>query len=61
MKVKLKVWRQKNASAPGKLVEYKLANIDPDMSFLEVFVVLNDELTHKVEGPVTFNHDCDPS
>ncbi|AUD00428.1 succinate dehydrogenase/fumarate reductase iron-sulfur subunit [Spirosoma pollinicola] len=58
MNVKLKVWRQKNASTSGKLVEYTLANIDPDMSFLEMFDVLNGELTQKGEEPIIFDHDC---
>jgi succinate dehydrogenase / fumarate reductase iron-sulfur subunit len=58
MNVILKVWRQKNASTPGKFGEYRLATIDPDMSFLEMFDVLNGELTQKGEEPITFDHDC---
>ena len=58
MKITLKVWRQKNSSTAGKLVEYKLDNISPDMSFLEMFDVLNGELTKKGEEIVAFDHDC---
>ncbi|MBC7568250.1 MAG: succinate dehydrogenase/fumarate reductase iron-sulfur subunit [Spirosoma sp.] len=58
MKVNLKVWRQKNNNTAGKLVEYGLDNISPDMSFLEMFDVLNGELTRKGEEPVAFDHDC---
>src|SRR5919199_6153326 len=58
MKVTLKVWRQKNNSTPGKLVEYQLDNISPDMSFLEMFDVLNGELTKKGEEIIAFDHDC---
>ncbi len=58
MNITLKVWRQKKTSAPGKLVEYRLANIDPDMSFLEMFDTLNGQLTLKGEEPVVFDHDC---
>lgn len=58
MNITLKVWRQKKTSAPGKLVEYRLANLDPDMSFLEMFDVLNGQLTLKGEEPVVFDHDC---
>lgn len=58
MNITLKVWRQKKTSAPGKLVEYRLAELDPDMSFLEMFDTLNKELTQKGEEPVAFDHDC---
>ena len=58
MEFTLKVWRQKNTASAGKLVAYKLANIDSDMSFLEMFDVLNGELNRKGEEPVAFDHDC---
>lgn len=58
MKITLKVWRQKNGNTAGKLVEYQLDNISPDMSFLEMFDVLNGELTRKGDEMVAFDHDC---
>jgi succinate dehydrogenase / fumarate reductase iron-sulfur subunit len=58
MKVNLKVWRQKNSNTNGKLVEYQLDNISPEMSFLEMFDVLNGELTKKGEEIIAFDHDC---
>ena len=58
MKVTLKVWRQKNSNTPGKLVEYQLDKISPDMSFLEMFDVLNGELTNNGEEIVAFYHYC---
>lgn len=58
MKITLKVWRQKNSNTEGKLVEYTLDNISPDMSFLEMFDVLNVDLMHKGQEPVIFDHDC---
>ncbi|RAK02094.1 succinate dehydrogenase / fumarate reductase iron-sulfur subunit [Larkinella arboricola] len=58
MDVTLKVWRQKNSQTPGKMVEYKLSDISPDMSFLEMFDVLNEQLAHKGDEPVAFDHDC---
>ena len=58
MKVNLKVWRQRNGNAKGKLVDYKLDNISPDMSFLEMVDVLNGELTMKGEEIIAFDHDC---
>ena len=43
MKLTLKIWRQKNASAKGEMVTYPIDGIDGDMSFLEMMDVLNDE------------------
>ncbi len=58
MKFTLKVWRQKNTASPGKLVAYELVDIDPDMSFLEMFDLLNGQLSRKGEEPIAFDHDC---
>ncbi|MBA5764813.1 succinate dehydrogenase/fumarate reductase iron-sulfur subunit, partial [Vibrio sp. 404] len=41
MNLTLKIWRQKNASDKGKMVDYKVNDISPDMSFLEMLDVLN--------------------
>jgi succinate dehydrogenase / fumarate reductase iron-sulfur subunit len=58
MKLALKIWRQNNASSPGKMVDYTIDNIEPDMSFLEMLDILNDELIVKGEDTVAFDHDC---
>ena len=58
MKFNLKVWRQKNSSTEGKLVDYQIDNINADMSFLEMVDVLNDMLVKKGEEPIAFDHDC---
>jgi succinate dehydrogenase / fumarate reductase iron-sulfur subunit len=58
MNLTLKVWRQKNAKATGKLETYKVSDISPDMSFLEMFDVLNEQLINKGEEPIAFDHDC---
>lgn len=58
MKLTLKIWRQKNAQDQGKIVEYKVDNVSPDMSFLEMLDVLNEDLVNKDEDPVAFDHDC---
>jgi succinate dehydrogenase / fumarate reductase iron-sulfur subunit len=58
MKFNLKVWRQKNSSTPGKLVDYSIDNINADQSFLEMVDVLNDNLVRKGEDPIAFDHDC---
>jgi len=58
MKLKLKIWRQKNTEEKGRLVDYDIENVSPDMSFLEMLDVLNNELIEKGEDPVAFDHDC---
>jgi succinate dehydrogenase / fumarate reductase iron-sulfur subunit len=58
MKLKLKIWRQKNAQTKGEMVNYDVDNISPDMSFLEMIDELNEDLLRKGEDPVTFDHDC---
>jgi succinate dehydrogenase / fumarate reductase iron-sulfur subunit len=58
MNLTLKVWRQQNAETPGQLVEYKLGSVSPDMSFLEMMDVLNDELIRRGEDSIAFDHDC---
>ena len=58
MNLTLKIWRQKNASDKGKMVDYALSGVSPDMSFLEMLDVLNQELIDKGEEPVAFDHDC---
>tara|TARA_B100000902_G_scaffold361975_1_gene379873 strand:+ start:693 stop:1439 length:747 start_codon:yes stop_codon:yes gene_type:complete len=58
MKLTLKIWRQENANAIGKIVSYEIDEISPDMSFLEMLDVLNEELMLKGIDPIAFDHDC---
>jgi succinate dehydrogenase / fumarate reductase iron-sulfur subunit len=58
MRVTLRVWRQKNASSPGKFVDYSLDNIVPEMSFLEMLDLLNRDLVSQGQEPVAFESDC---
>jgi succinate dehydrogenase / fumarate reductase, iron-sulfur subunit len=58
MKLNLKIWRQKNSTAKGNFKEYALDGVNEHMSFLEMLDVLNEDLVHKKEEPVTFEHDC---
>ncbi len=58
MNLTLKVWRQKNSTTPGKFVTYKADDISPDMSFLEMLDVVNEDLIKKTEDPIHFDHDC---
>ena len=56
--VTLRVWRQAGPTVPGKFVDYPATNVSPDMSFLEMLDVVNDELTKKGDEPIAFAHDC---
>jgi succinate dehydrogenase / fumarate reductase iron-sulfur subunit len=58
MNLTLFVWRQSNQNAEGKMVRYDAKNINPDMSFLEMLDVVNEELIAKGEDPIAFDHDC---
>lgn len=58
MNLKLKIWRQENSNSMGKMVTYNISDISPDMSFLEMMDVLNNELIGKDQDPVAFDHDC---
>ena len=57
MNINLKVWRQENENASGKFEEYKV-QANPDMSFLEMFDVLNEQLIEDGKDPIAFDHDC---
>jgi succinate dehydrogenase / fumarate reductase iron-sulfur subunit len=58
MKLTLRVWRQKDPSDKGRMVEYKLDDVSPDMSFLEMLDVLNEKLIVAGDDPIAFDHDC---
>ena len=54
----LKVWRQLGKDEKGRIETYPISNISPDMSFLEMMDVLNENLISKGIDPVSFDHDC---
>jgi succinate dehydrogenase / fumarate reductase, iron-sulfur subunit len=58
MKLTLRVWRQSGPRDKGRMVEYKLDDVSPDASFLEMLDVLNEKLIASGEEPVAFDHDC---
>jgi len=58
MQLFLKIWRQRNSKSKGKLVDFHIKDISPDMSFLEMLDVLNIQLIEKNEDPIVFDHDC---
>ncbi len=58
MNLTLKVWRQKNKKAKGSFETYQVKDISSEMSFLEMFDVLNEQLVHEGQTPIAFDHDC---
>ena len=58
MNLTLKVWRQANAETKGKMETYTMQEVSPDMSFLEMMDVLNEQLMDQGIDPVAFDHDC---
>src|SRR5579864_9116263 len=58
MNLTLKIWRQQDSKSAGKFVTYEVQGVTPDMSFLEMLDLLNENLQVKGEPPVVFEHDC---
>ncbi len=58
MKLKLMIWRQKNANSKGFFEEHNLNDVSPDMSFLEMLDILNESLIEQGKEPIAFDHDC---
>ncbi|EYR65262.1 succinate dehydrogenase [Actinotalea ferrariae CF5-4] len=58
MRITLNVWRQQNAQAPGRIVSYPRQDVSPEMSFLELLDVLNEDLIAQGDEPIAFDHDC---
>ena len=58
MKLKLKIWKQKNAKSKGGFVTYDLDGVAPEMSFVEMLAYLNQTLLEQGKEPVAFDHDC---
>ena len=58
MNLKLNIWRQANAQDKGGFQQFNVENISEDSSFLEMLDILNNELIHKGQEPVVFDHDC---
>ena len=58
MDLTLKIWRQANVDQDGKMVDYFISDVSPDMSFLEMMDMHNEQLINKGEDPVAFDHDC---
>ncbi len=58
MNLTLHVWRQRNASAPGRMVRYEVKDVSHEASFLEMLDVLNEDLITRGEDAIAFDHDC---
>lgn len=58
MNLTLKVWRQKNKTEKGKFETYEVKDVSSEMSFLEMFDVLNERLIGEGRDPIAFDHDC---
>jgi succinate dehydrogenase / fumarate reductase iron-sulfur subunit len=58
MNLTLYVWRQKNAQDKGRMEIYQAKDISPDMSFLEMLDVVNENLEREGKDPIAFDHDC---
>ena len=58
MNINLKIWRQASGQNEGKLHDYRLENVDPNISFLEMLDILNNKLVKEKKDPVAFDHDC---
>ncbi|HEX9657272.1 MAG TPA: succinate dehydrogenase/fumarate reductase iron-sulfur subunit [Bacteroidota bacterium] len=58
MKITLKVWRQPGKNARGRLMTYNVSDVSPDMSFLEMLDMVNNNLVRKGEDTIAFDHDC---
>jgi succinate dehydrogenase / fumarate reductase iron-sulfur subunit len=54
----LSIWRQAGPTAAGRMVTYEVKDVSPDMSFLEMLDVLNEDLIGRGEEPVAFDSDC---
>jgi len=58
MNLTLKVWRQQNSNDSGRFETYQVSDISSEMSFLEMFDVLNERLIREGKDPIAFDHDC---
>jgi succinate dehydrogenase / fumarate reductase, iron-sulfur subunit len=58
MSLKLKIWRQNSPKEKGEMVDYLLGGVSPNMSFLEMVDLLNENLIREGKDPVAFDHDC---
>ncbi|PIE75707.1 succinate dehydrogenase [bacterium DOLJORAL78_65_58] len=58
MTIHLKIWRQARGASDGKFVDYTVENVQPEMSFLEMLDILNEQIVKKGEEAIEFDNDC---
>ena len=58
MRLTLRVWRQRGAGERGRFETYEAREISPDLSFLEMLDLVNDDLVRRGVDPIAFDHDC---
>jgi succinate dehydrogenase / fumarate reductase iron-sulfur subunit len=58
MVIHLKIWRQDSASSKGEFASYSVDKVNPDMSFLELLDILNEDLIKQGAIPIEFDNDC---
>jgi succinate dehydrogenase / fumarate reductase iron-sulfur subunit len=58
VRLNLKIWRQVNRDTRGRLEEYTAADVSPDMSFLEMLDVVNEDLMRQGKDAIAFDSDC---
>ena len=58
MRIHLRVWRQNGPNAQGKLEIYTAEDVSPDMSFLEMLDVVNEQIIKNGAEPIAFDSDC---
>lgn len=56
--INLKIWQQPDSESKGKHENYTVNDINPDMSFLEMLDVLNEDLIKNDQIPLEFDNDC---
>jgi succinate dehydrogenase / fumarate reductase iron-sulfur subunit len=58
MRIHLTVWRQSGPSDAGRFITYTAEDVSPDMSFLEMLDVVNEQLIKNGSEPIAFDSDC---
>lgn len=58
MNLTLRIWRQAGPATPGRLETVRATNVNPEMSFLEMLDVVNEDLIAQGAEPIAFDHDC---
>lgn len=58
MDLTLHVWRQAGPNAPGRMERHEAKGVSPDISFLEMLDLVNENLLKAGKEPIAFEHDC---